>query len=290
MVNIGLLVDRIRWYEKEIARAAKERNADLKIVDTRKIFLDASDATEIQPEGCNTFLQRCISFFRGLYASVILENKGNTVINSYDVSRVCGDKLLTTLALARAGIPTPKTKVAFSMESAQNALDALGYPAITKPLLGSWGRLIALIKDEIAAQAILEDRVHMAETYPIHRIFYLQEKVDIPNRDIRTFVLGNEVPVGIYRVIARDNEWRTNTSRGGRAEPCEITPELEELSLAAAEAVGGGILGVDIMESPEEGLLVHEVNHTVEFQNTMRVTGVDVAGLIVDYAIEEAKR
>jgi [lysine-biosynthesis-protein LysW]--L-2-aminoadipate ligase len=75
---------------------------------------------------------------------------------------------------------------------------------------------------------------------------------------------------------------------GGFAEDCPVTKEIEDLSVRAALAMGGGAFGVDLMES-DSGLVVHEVNHTTEFKNTVRVTGVDIPGLLLKYTIEQAK-
>ena len=169
--------------------------------------------------------------------------------------------------------------------AALKAVEALGYPAILKPIHGSWGRLVALLNDPSSAKAIIESRAYL---HPIHKVFYIQEFVKRPPRDIRSFVVGDRVVTAIYRVAPR-GEWRTNVMRGGRVEVCPITEELEELSLKAAEAVGGGVLGVDIMEG-SNGLIVHEVNHVPGFANAAKVSKESLPGLIVEYAVELAKR
>ncbi len=156
---------------------------------------------------------------------------------------------------------------------------------VLKPVVGSWGRLSALIKDRETASAILEDREEM---FPLYRVYYVQEFVKRPPRDIRCFVVDGQAVAAIYRT-SESGDWRTNTARGGKASKCKITGELGELSVRAAEAVGGEIVGVDLMES-SEGLLVHEVNNTTEFKNTVPATGVDVPSLIVDYIISAEKR
>lgn len=185
----------------------------------------------------------------------------------------------------KRGIPTPLTQLAFTEESAIKAINELGLPIVLKPVIGSWGRLSALIKDIDSARAIIECREHM---FSIYRIYYLQRFVKRPPRDIRSFVIGGRTVASIYR-IAAPGEWRTNTARGGKAKKCEITNEIDDLSVKAAEAVGGEVVGVDLMES-EDGLLVHEVNNTVEFKNTVPATGVDIPSIIVDYMIGLQKR
>ncbi|MEM3506448.1 MAG: lysine biosynthesis protein LysX [Candidatus Bathyarchaeia archaeon] len=284
-VPIGMVYDQIRPEERMIIEAAKKKNVGLKLYDANNLIIDVVNSSKDFEIKEDVVLQRCISYFKGFYITALLESKGINVINSFKVSEICGNKLLTSIALAKAGIPTPKTVVAFTPSSALKALEEIGYPATLKPIIGSWGRLVAPLKDSESARAIFEDRELM---FPLYQIYYLQEMVKRPPRDIRCFVIGNRVVAAIYR-YSPPGDWRTNTARGGRAEPCKITPELEELSLKAAKAVGGGILGVDLMES-DNGLLVHEINSTTEFHSTVPTTGVDIPGLIIDYLVKKARR
>jgi len=230
-------------------------------------------------------LQRCVSYFRNLHSTGALEYLGHKVVNNFRSAWTCGNKLFCTLELVRAHVPTPKTRLAFTEESALKAMEELHYPVVLKPVIGSWGRLSALIKDRDMARAILEDREHM---FPLYQVYYLQEFIQRPPRDIRSFVIGGETVAAIYR-ISESGDWRTNTALGGRAEKCKITKDLDDLSLRAAAAVGGEIVGVDLMET-KEGLVVHEVNNTTEFKNTVPATGVDIPSLIVDYLISAEKR
>ena len=230
-------------------------------------------------------MQRCVGHFRNVHLTSALEALGHRVVNSSSCAWTCGDKLLGTLALARHGVPTPRTMLAFTADAALKSLESLGYPAVIKPVVGSWGRLSALLGDEVAARAVTEDREEM---FPIYQVYYLQEFVKRPPRDIRSFVIGGRTVAAIYRV-SDSGDWRTNTARGGRAEPCKITGELDELSLKAAKATGGEIVGVDLMET-DDGLVVHEVNGTTEFKNTVPATGVDIPRLIVEYLVSVQKR
>jgi len=281
-ISIGIVYDQIRWEEKAIIDTAKAGGIPIKLIDAKRNFFDLT--CEREEFLGDVILQRCVSYFRNLNISAVLEYKGYTVVNSYDVARICGNKLLTTLILSKAGIPTPKTYVAFTPESALNAFEKLENSAILKPIIGSWGRLIVPLKDRETAEAVFEERQYM---FPLYQVYYLQEFVKRPPRDIRTFVVGEEVVAGIYRYSFADV--KTNIARGGKAEYCPITDELRELSLKAAEAVGGGILGVDMMET-ENGLVVHEINHTVEFQSTVETTGINIPKYIVGYLIRKAKR
>ncbi|MEM4297697.1 MAG: lysine biosynthesis protein LysX [Nitrososphaerota archaeon] len=274
--------DMIRWEEKAIIEAAVKKGVEIKPIDCKDIYLDLSD--ERVEEFQDIVLQRCVSYFRNLHLTAYLELKGIPVVNGFRQAVIAGNKLFTTLTLIKAGVPTPHTFLSFSVDGALSALERLGYPAVVKPTIGSWGRLVALLKDRESAEAVLEDREHM---FPLYQVYYLQESVKRPPRDIRSFVLGDRVIAAIYRVAA-EGRWKTNTALGGKAVNCPITPELEEISLKAAKAIGDGFFGVDCMEGPH-GLLVHEVNNTTEFRNTVPATGVDIPGLLVDYLVKRAK-
>ncbi|HVO44129.1 MAG TPA: lysine biosynthesis protein LysX, partial [Aggregatilineales bacterium] len=195
----------------------------------------------------------------------------------------CADKLLTTVALQEAGIPQPRVRIAFTPESAIKAIEEMGYPVILKPVVGSWGRLLARVNDRDAAEAILEHK-EVLGSYQ-HSIIYIQEMIRKPGRDIRAFVVGDECICAIYR---QSEHWITNTARGGKASNCPVTPELNALAVGAAKAVGGGVLAVDVFEDPDRGLLVNEINHTMEFRNSIAPTGVDIPGCVADYAIQMA--
>ncbi len=277
-MRVGVLCSRVRVEEKLIFKALSDRRADGERIDANAITLGLSEAIN----GYDLVLVRCLSHSRALYASKLLGDNGLRTVNSYEVIATSGDKLLTSLALAKRGVPTPRTRVAFTAQSALETIEQMGYPVVLKPLNGSWGRLLAKINDRDAAETILEHK-HTLGGYR-HSIFYVQEYVDKPGRDIRSFVVGGEVIAAIYRHAPH---WITNTARGGEATACAITPQIEHVSRAAAEAVGGGVVAVDILEDADGRLLVCEVNHTAEFRNSIAPTGVDIAGRIVDYALRQ---
>jgi len=284
MPKLNILFDHMRWEEKAIYTACEKRGVDFSLLDAEKVYFDLT--SESKPEGVGEIvIQRCVGHFRGLHAAAALESYGVKVINSYSVSELCGNKVLNTLAFKKYGIPTPRTYMAFTVDSALSALKELGYPAILKPVVGSWGRLVSLVKDTTSAVVALEHREMM---FPLYQIYYAQEMVKRPPRDLRVFVIGDEVPVAIYR-INESGDWRTNTARGGNVMNCPVTAEIKELALKAASSVGGGVFGVDMMEC-NGGLVVHEINSTVEFKNTVPATGVDIPGMIVDYALKGASR
>ena len=274
-----MLYDVVRTEEKMLAKAADRKNIDLNMICSKDLYLDLHK--DYQEKFGDIVLQRCVSYFRSIHITAFLESKGVKVVNGLHEAFTAGNKLNSTLKMVNAGIPVPKTYLAFTQESSLKALEELGYPAVLKPTMGSWGRLIALMNDSESAESILEDREHM---FPIYQNYYIQEKVKRPPRDIRAFVIGDKVVAAIYRISA-EGVWKTNTARGGRAENYPVTNELEDLCLRAATAMGEGLFGVDLMESPD-GLLVHEVNNTIEFRNTVPITGVDIPGLMLDYLID----
>lgn len=277
--SLILLYDNIRWEEKAIYEAARKKGIEIKNIDCKDLILDLNNSSEYLDQ---TILQRSVSYFKSLHSTAALEGLGAKVINPLDTAIVCGNKLFTHMKLKNAGIKTPKVITAFSAESALNALNKFGYPTIIKPTIGSWGRLIALLRDSDAAKAVIEDREHM---FPLYQIYYLEEFVDRPPRDIRAIVVGESVVAAIYRYSERDS-WKTNMALGGRAEACPITKELEDICLKSTKIVGGKIVGVDLMESTRDGLVVHEVNNTTEFKNTVKITGVPIQELILDYSLK----
>lgn len=274
-VRLGMLFSRIRVEEKLLIEAVNRRGINLALVDSREIVFDLDSRFEF-----DVLLERDVSHARALYALSLFENTGVQTINSYRVALTCGDKVATSKALRDAGVPTPDVKVAFTRESALVAIEEMGYPVVLKPVTGSWGRLLAKINDRDAAEAVLEHKDHLGSYY--HKIFYMQEFLNKPGRDVRAFVIGDEVVCAVYR---SSEHWITNTSRGASVTNCPVTSELREVSLGAAQAVGGGVLAVDLIES-DHGLLAHEVNYTVEFRNSIAPTGVDIPDRILDYALE----
>jgi [lysine-biosynthesis-protein LysW]--L-2-aminoadipate ligase len=176
-------------------------------------------------------------------------------------------------------VPTPRTLLAYTIDSALKACEMIGYPAVIKPVTGSWGRLLAKVNGPEQARTILTQKSDLGSYH--HNIYYIQEYIAKPGRDIRAYVVGDRVLAASYRT---SEHWITNTARGAVATDCPVTPELESIVLAAARAVGGGILAVDVVESPR-GLLVVEANHTMEFRNSITTTGVDIPARIAAHAV-----
>ncbi len=275
-----MLLSRVRVEEKLLLDAFARRGVEVERIDDREVVFELGKPALT----CDVVLERAINHSRALAALRIFNDWGVRTVNTFQVAAVCGNKLETSTALVRHGVRTPRTLVAFTPESALEAIDRLGYPVVLKPTIGSWGRLISLVSDRYAAEAILEHKEILGSFH--HSIFYIQEYVPKPDRDIRAFVVGDETIAAIYR---HSGHWITNTARGGAASNCPVTAELDEISRAASRAVGGGVLAVDVVESPS-GLQVIEVNYTMEFRNSIETTGVDIPGHIVDYTLAEAAR
>ena len=269
------MCSRIRAEEKLLFDGFARRGVAIEKIDDRELVFELT----AQPRHYDVVLERCLHHSRALYSLRILNQWGVPTVNSYEVAMTCGDKINTTTALIAAGVPSPRTLIAFTPESALEAIERLGYPVVLKPAVGSWGRLLAKISDRDAAEALLEHKDTLGSYQ--HAIFYIQEYVDKPARDIRSFVVGDETICAIYR---ESSHWITNTARGGQARNCPVTPEIDRLSRAAAHAVGGGVLAIDLLEHPD-GMVVSEVNYTMEFRNSIDTTGVDIPGRIVDYVL-----
>jgi [lysine-biosynthesis-protein LysW]--L-2-aminoadipate ligase len=281
--SLTILYDNIRWEEKALYEAAKKKGLNVENLDCKNLAIDLNEKISIYKS--RVILQRCVSYFKNVHSTAALEGVGAQVINPLQAAIMCGNKLYSHTLLEKAGVRTPRAFSAFSEEGALAALEEMGYPAVIKPTVGSWGRLIALLRDKESARAVIEDREHM---FPIYQIYYFEEFVERPPRDIRAIVVGEKVVAAIYR-YAGDGEWKTNMALGGHAESCPVTKELEDICLKATNALEGEIVGVDLMESKDKGLMVHEVNNTTEFKNTVRVTGVDIPGLVIDYALAKKR-
>jgi [lysine-biosynthesis-protein LysW]--L-2-aminoadipate ligase len=286
MVDIGIIFDKLRFEEKALYDSAIKRGLRAQLIDAKNLAICTTSKKADLHFG-DVVLQRSVSHFRGLYVTACLEFVGFRVINDFKVSQICGNKLVTSLQLVRNNISVPNTAFAFSSEGARNLMNELGYPVVLKPVVGSWGRGVFPIRDEETANMLLETREENGSA--LSRIYYVQEMINRPPRDLRCIVVGDSVVTAIYR-YSSDNEWRTNVSRGGKAERATITRELEDIVLRTAKSVGGGVLGVDLMEDTHRGLLVNEVNNTVEFKGAQNVAEVDIADSIVQYAVNTAKK
>lgn len=284
-MRVGILYSRVRAEEKLLFEAFQNRGIDFDLLDDRKLVFEITQGQRDDAifTDYDVIVERCINHSRALYSLRMLNDRGVLTVNTAQVADVCGNKLQTTSALTAAGVPSPRTMIAYTADSALEAIEELGYPVVLKPAVGSWGRLLSKLNDREAAEAVLEHK-EVLGTYH-HSIFYIQEYIDKPMRDIRAFVVGDETICAIYR---DSSHWITNTARGGTSSNCPITPELNDICVRAAKAVGGGVVAIDVLEDPERGLLVNEVNYTMEFRNSILPTGVDIPDRMVDFALRVA--
>jgi [lysine-biosynthesis-protein LysW]--L-2-aminoadipate ligase len=275
-VNVGVLYSRIRRDEKLLLSELRDRGHEVTKMDVRKERFGVHEPPEIL-EGLDIVVDRCLATSRSRYISRFVDAYDVPIVNEPETAAVCADKARNSLALAGAGVPTPATEVTFTKEAAMESIEEFGYPCVLKPVIGSWGRLMAKIDSRDAAEAILEHKETLGHYE--HKVFYIQEFVEKPGRDIRVVATDGEPIAG----MARSSEhWLTNAARGAETEPIEITPEMADLVERASEAVGGGLLGIDLMETGD-AYTVHEVNHTVEFKALNEVTETDVPAAVVDW-------
>lgn len=286
MVRICIIYDKLRFEEKKIYNDIQQKGFDATLIDGKSLIFDTESSKSDSRFG-DIILQRVISYNRGLHLTYCLEQIGLPVVNSFSVSEICGNKLITSLILKKNNVPTPKTTFAFSTESARECMKKIGFPLVVKPIIGSWGRGVYQIKDQSMAEMMLDSRQENDNSFS--RIYYFQELINRPSRDIRCIVIGDQIVASVFR-YSSENEWRTNVAVGGRTEMAPLTSELKEIVLKASNVVGGGILGVDLMEDKERGYLVHEVNNTVEFRGASAVCKSDIAGAMTDYLVKMSSK
>lgn len=276
--KIGLLHTTIRGDEKLIIEAAKKNSVSLNIIDVREQIFDPDNSY-----GFDVVLERCVSTIKGMHALEFFESINIPCINSLSIAQICENKFITSLALWKHKVPTPKFCMVFNEFQAKKAVENLGgFPVVVKPVSGSWGRLVSKVNDMDSLESLLEQKTVLGG--PSHHAFYMQQYIEKNGRDIRLNVIGKKPIAAIYR---ESSHWITNTARGAEPTPCKITKELENIAAMTVNTLGEGVLGIDVFET-EDGMVVNEVNHTMEFKNVQRVTEVDIAGEIVKYCLSKA--
>ncbi len=278
------MFDRLRTEEKLLQKKAEELGYDTSMIDAKITSFDTDSKSENYEFG-DVVLERCVSYYRGLHFTACLEFMDIPVINKFDVANTCGNKMITSMLLKKNNIPTPKTYFSFTAETALENFEKIGYPLVIKPIIGSWGRSVMPVKDKDTAEAVIENR--QVTDGPQDRIYYLQEMIDRPPRDIRVITVGDQAISAMYRKSS--GGFKTNIALGADPELCEITKEIEDLCTKTSKAVGGGILGIDLMEDKKKGLVVHEVNNTVEFKGLVKVSKKNIPKEMIDYAISNIK-
>ncbi len=285
MSKICIVFDRLRTEEKMLEKEASNLGHDAVMLDAKTTQIN-TDSKRNDFDFGDVVLERCVSYFRGLHFTASLEFMDVPVLNKFQVANQCGNKMFMTLLLKKYNVPTPKTYFSFSSESASENIEKVGYPLVIKPVIGSWGRGVMQLKDKDTADALFE--IRDITDSPHDRIFYLQELINRPPRDIRVITVGDEPIAAMYRKSS--GGFKTNIALGADPELCEITKEIEEISTKASKAMGGGILGIDIMEDKKRGLVVHEVNNTVEFKGLARVSRRNIPKEMVEFALNYVRK
>ena len=272
-----MLHSRIRIEEKHLLAALRRRGVEVRVIDIRRLTF--SDRKPMKPDYAFV-LMRCMSHSYAEHTSRWFEHHGVRTLSSSETIRVCGDKTLMSLALQSAGVPHPRTAVALSAQAALSACEKIGYPVVSKPPIGSWGRQVSRMNDRDAAEAVMEHR-EAAGGGP----FYLQAYLPQRSGDVRALVVGDETICAVRRNSAH---WICNTARGATTTRLAVSEEIDRLAQAAARAVGGEIVAVDLLET-EDGYVVNEVNHTPEFHGAMEAADIDIAGRMADYVLGRAR-
>jgi len=285
MSKVCIVFDRLRTEEKMLQKEAVNLGHDALMLDAKITQINTDSKKEDFDLG-DVVLERCVSYFRGLHFTSSLEFLDIPVLNKFEVANICGNKMFMTLLLKKNNIPTPKTYFSFSSESAAENLEKVGFPLVIKPVIGSWGRGVMPIKDKDTMEAVFE--VRDITDSPHDRIYYLQELINRPPRDIRVITVGDEPIAAMYRKSS--GGFKTNIALGADPEICEITKEMEDLAVKTSKAMGGGILGIDIMEDEKRGLVVHEVNNTVEFKGLARVAKRNIPKEMIEFALNYVRK
>lgn len=281
-IRVGLICTGVRPEEKLLATAFEDRGASVHVVDDRGVGGSLS-AWPVGLPQVDAVLVRAKSQWRNVALARWLETLGVPVVNRAQVIETCGDKVSTTLALLQAGVPVLESSVAFSVEGGQEHAKSLGFPLVVKPVIGSWGRLVGRVNDAHALETVLEHKEAVGGAP--HAVTYLQRFVESGGRDVRSFVVDGRCIAAISRT---SDHWRTNTALGATAQGYDVSDELAGVSVAAAAAVGGGAVAVDLFEV-DDGFVVNEVNGTMEFRNSVTTTGVDIPGFMAEYVLRLAE-
>ncbi|MDH3361444.1 MAG: lysine biosynthesis protein LysX [Nitrosopumilus sp.] len=285
MSKVCIVFDRLRAEEKMLQKEAIDLGHNVVMLDAKITQINTDSKKEDYDLG-DVVLERCVSYFRGLHFTASLEFLDIPVLNKFEVANICGNKMFMTLLLKKHNIPTPKTYFSFSSESAAVNLEKVGFPLVIKPVIGSWGRGVMPLKDKDTMEAVFE--IRDITDSPHDRIYYLQELIKRPPRDIRIITIGDQAIAAMYRKSS--GGFKTNIALGADPELCKITKEMEDMAIKASKAMGGGILGIDMMEDDKKGLVIHEVNNTVEFKGLARVAQRNIPQEMVKFTLDYVRK
>lgn len=284
-MNLGIVLNRVSFEEKQIILACKELGINVEQIKNEELFLQLNSEKDPHIKS-DIILQRSLSAVRAVYSTAILETKGYKVINNYNTISISADKLLTTLLFEKYKIPNPRTFAGFTAHSVLNSVEKyLKYPMVTKPILGSWGRMVAKIESYNQLSSIVESKEVMGDLF--QKIHYFQEFIDAPQlnpnnpADIRVFYLGGECIAAMGR-FRPEKDFRSNIALGGSAKKLEIDSEMVSISKKVAEALQAEMLGVDLMIT-EKGYVCIEANAVPGFEGIANATGINIGKQIAEY-------
>jgi RimK family alpha-L-glutamate ligase len=283
-MNIALLAGGDGWHVRDLQRAAAAQGHEATAVDFRRVSaaigsgpdslagFDAVLVRTMPPGSLEQVVFRMDSLHR-------LQARGTPVLNPPRALETCVDKYLAGARLEAAGLPVPPTVVCQHADAALEAFAALGGDVVVKPLFGSEGRGMVRVSDPDLAWRTFRTLERL------QCVLYLQRFVAHPGWDLRVFAVGGRVLTAMRR-YARGG-WRTNVAQGGRGEPTRLTPEQERLALAAADALGAPVAGVDLLPDRDGRWYILEVNAVPGWRALAPVSGIDVAAEMVRFLTRE---
>lgn len=287
MIRLALIVNSADWQSAALLDACREYDADPVPIRLADCVFDTAtpfglrlpgmeglpDAVLVRAVGGGTFEE----VTRRLGSLHALSALGVPVWNSASAIERCVDKSMTAFLLARAGVPTPPSMTVEGIEAAQAVVQAAPGALVLKPLFGSQGRGLRLVRD-------VDDLPPPEE---VAGVYHLQRFAAAPEgdffRDYRLLVCAGRVIAGMTR---RSEHWITNVGRGGTPEPFSPEAEMSVLALRAAEAMGAVYAGVDLLRDPSGAIQVIEVNSMPGWRGLQSVTTTPIARTLVGVLLE----
>jgi len=204
------------------------------------------------------------------------------LFNSADTISLFGQKVQTDAWLKTHGFPAIPSILAYSEATALQAAEILGFPLVVKPSIGGFGKLVQVIRDEEELRNVCEYILGFAPAS--HKCFYLQQYVDIAF-DIRAVLIGDNC-VASYKRMLPDNADRMgprNVAQGAIGAAHTLEPLQVSMLERLARTAESDFLGVDMLISSDGQEYLCDINPVCRFQEAARVTGVDIANLLLDH-------
>lgn len=275
-MRMGIMLSRIRMDEKALIAEANLRGVEVVPLDNKALVFEL----EHRHLDLDMVLERCADHHRAVYALTVLESWGIPTVNSQAVVEIYGNRLLTSLVLKEKDVPMPEIRVAFTPDSALEAMEDLGYPVVLKPVEGPEGQLISRIQDKYTARTVLEHKRILGAYH--HSIFFIQKYIEMPGYDIRAYVVGDQT---VAAVSVLTDHWISPISDGGLVADYPVSEALNELAVRAAQAVGGGIMTVDLIQTKDAWYVV-DIGPASGLTEASKVTGVNISGHLMDYVLK----